>query len=117
MFTLLAESHTDVTIVRLSGDMLLADVAQLNRELDQYLLAPDVSQIVLDLSRIERVDTSGLGVLVSESTKLLNMGRRLILLTPSPQVAQLLKKAEIEGFFPTFESEEELNGYIPNAAE
>ncbi|WP_165174662.1 STAS domain-containing protein [Desulfovibrio sp. ZJ369] len=117
MFTLFAESHRDVTIVRLSGDMLLADVAQLNQELDQYLLAPDVSQIVLDLSRIERVDTSGLGVLVSESTKVRNMGRRLILLTPSPQVAQLLKEAEIEGFFPTFESEEELNGYIPNAAE
>lgn len=117
MFTLLAESHKDVTIVRLRGDMLLADVAQLNRELDEYLLSPDVSQIVLDLSGIGRVDNSGLGVLVSKSTGLLNTGRRLVLLTPSPQVAQLLKKVEIEGFFPTFESEEELKGYIPNAAE
>lgn len=54
MFTLLAESHKDVIILRLSGDMLLADVAQLNPELDAYLLSPGVSQIVLDLNRIER---------------------------------------------------------------
>lgn len=117
MFTLLAESHKDVIILRLSGDMLLADVAQLNPELDAYLLSPGVSQIVLDLNRIERVDTSGLGVLVSKSTKILNTGRRLVLLNPSPQVARLLKKVEIEGFFPTFDNEEELKGYIPNAAE
>ena len=63
------------------------------------------------------MDNAGLGVLVSISTKLQGRGRRLVLLNPAPHVAQLLKDAEIEGFFPTCESEEELKGYTPDTAE
>ena len=97
MFDLQAELYNKIIILRLTGDILLADV--------------------VDLSRAGRMDNAGLGVLVSISTKLQGRGRRLILLCPAPPVAQLLKDAEVEGFFPTYESEEELKGYIPDAAE
>lgn len=113
MFTLLAESHNNVTVLRLTGDMLLPDVPDLNRQLEAYILAPGIRQVVLDLSQVEKVDASGLGVLVSASSQ----GRRLVLLTPAPPVEELLRRSEIEGFFPTFYSEEELKGYIPDTAE
>ncbi|QCC85711.1 STAS domain-containing protein [Desulfovibrio desulfuricans] len=117
MFELKAESHTGVTVLRYSGNLLLGDVAQFSKLLEDHLLASGIRQVVLDLSRVEKVDTSGLGVLVSASTKGRGRGRRLVLLMPAPHVAELLRKAEIEGFFPTFESEEELKGYIPATAE
>ncbi|SDF47099.1 STAS domain-containing protein [Desulfovibrio legallii] len=117
MFTLLAESHNNVTVLRLTGDMLLPDVPDLNRQLEAYILAPGIRQVVLDLSQVEKVDASGLGVLVSASTKGRSQGRRLVLLTPAPPVEELLRRSEIEGFFPTFYSEEELKGYIPDTAE
>ena len=117
MFELKAESHTNVMVLRYHGNLLLPDVAQFSKLLEQYLLSPDIRQVVLDLSRVEKVDTSGLGVLVSASTKGRGRGHRLVLLMPAPHVAELLRKAEIEGFFPTFESEEELKGYIPDTAD
>ena len=117
MFELKAESHTNVTVLRYSGNLLITDVAEFSKQLEDHLLASGIREVVLDLSHVEKVDTSGLGVLVSASTKGRGRGRRLVLLMPAPHVAELLRKAEIEGFFPTFESEEELKGYIPDTAE
>lgn len=117
MFSLTAESHPHVTVLRYTGDMCLPDVAQITKALEDYLLAPHIRQIVLDLSKVGKVDTSGLGVLISINTKGYSLRRRLVLLNPAPHVADLLRKAEIEGFFPTFENEEELKGYIPDATE
>lgn len=117
MFTLQAESHKNVVVLRYLGDMQLPDVPQFSRQLDEHLLAPGIKQVVLDLSHVGKVDTSGLGVLVSASTKSRGHGRRLVLLMPAPHVADLLKKVEIEGFFPTFDTEEELKGYIPDTAD
>lgn len=117
MFSLQAESHNKVTVLRLAGDMVLPDVPDLSRQLDAYILAPGIRQVVLDLSEVNKLDASGLGVLVSASTKGRSQGRRLVLLTPAPHVTDLLRKSEIEGFFPTFYSEEEIKGYIPDTAE
>ena len=117
MFELRAESHTNVTVLRYSGNLLITDVAEFSKQLEDHLLSPGIREVVLDLSHVEKVDTSGLGVLVSASTKGRGRGRRLVLLMPAPHVAELLSKAEIEGFFPTFESEEELKGYIPDTAD
>lgn len=116
MFDLQAELYNKIIILRLTGDILLADVVEFNQQMKNHIAAPDIAQVV-DLSRAGRMDNAGLGVLVSISTKLQGRGRRLILLCPAPHVAQLLKDAEVEGFFPTYESEEELKGYIPDAAE
>ena len=86
MFELKAESHTGVTVLRYSGNLLLGDVAQFSKLLEDHLLASGIRQVVLDLSRVEKVDTSGLGVLVSASTKGRGRGRRLVLLMPAPHV-------------------------------
>lgn len=117
MFDLQAESHNNVDILRLTGDVLLPDVVEFNRRMEEGMAASNVPQAILDLSQAGRMDNAGLGVLVSISTKLQGRGRRLVLLNPAPHVAQLLKDAEIEGFFPTCESEEELKGYTPDTAE
>ena len=71
-------------------------------------------QVVLDLSQAGRMDKAGLGVLINLCFQLQGRGRRLVLLNPAPHVAQLLKDAQIDGFFPTCEREEELKGYIPD---
>ena len=117
MFALKAESHPHVTILRFEGDMCLSDVAQLTKELEAHLFAPHIRELVLDLSTVGKVDTAGLGVLVSINTRGLGMRHRLVLLKPARHVVALLRQAEIEGFFPTFDSEEELKGYIPDAAD
>ena len=67
MFTLQAESHKNVTVLRYLGDMLLPDVPQFSRQLEAHLLAPGIKQVILDLSHVDKVDSSGLGVLVKHT--------------------------------------------------
>ena len=74
------------------------------------------TQLVLNLSQVSSMDAAGLGVLVSLNTSMQRYGRRLVLLCLAPHIDKLLKEAEIEGFFATCESEEELKGFIPEAS-
>ena len=59
----------DLTVVRLDGELDIYTVAGFRSELDR--LDPAVSRIVIDLSDVTLLDSSGLGALVS----LLNQAR------------------------------------------
>lgn len=113
MYSLDVENTGVTLIVRLHGDVLLPEVASFNAVMRGHSKTPGITQLVLDLSGVGRMDASGLGVLVSLNTSMQRYGRRLVLLCPAPHVVSLLQQAEIEGFFPTLESEEELKDYTP----
>lgn len=110
-----ATQNTTLTI-HLTGDVLMEDVVPFNTDMRKHGKTPDITQLVLDLSQAGRMDFAGLGVLVSLSTSMQRYGRRLVLLSPAAHIEKLLKDAEIEGFFATCQSEEELKGFIPEAA-
>lgn len=79
MFSLQAESHNKVTVLRLAGDMVLPDVPDLSRQLDAYILAPGIRQVVLDLSEVNKLDASGLGVPGErQHQRAASQGRRLV---------------------------------------
>ncbi|MFR8276551.1 MAG: STAS domain-containing protein [Desulfovibrio fairfieldensis] len=65
MFDLQAELYNKIIILRLTGDILLADVVEFNQQMKNHIAAPDIAQVVVDLSRAGRMDNAGLGVLVS----------------------------------------------------
>ncbi|MDR2573819.1 MAG: STAS domain-containing protein [Desulfovibrio sp.] len=111
MFELEPKAYKKVTVLCLTGDVLIEDTQEFSRQLESHLFAPDVREVALDLSRTGRMDNAGLGVLVSASSKSRSRGRRLVLLSPAPHVTQLLKEVGIEEFFPMYESEDELQGH------
>lgn len=99
----------------LTGDVMLADVVEFNKIMREYSKKPNIINLVLDLGMAGKMDRAGLGVIVSLNTSMQRYGRKLVLLHPAPHINELLKEAEIEGFFPTCESIEELKGFIPEA--
>ena len=113
MFDIQTEQHGNIFIMRLLGSVLLPDALQFSKQLTALTASSSISQAVLDLSQVTAIDKAGLGVLVSMSTRYRGGGRRLVLLAPAPHVVQILKDAQIEGFFPTFDTEQELRGYFP----
>lgn len=115
MFALEPTLNNTTLTIRLTGKVLLPDVVSFNNIMREHSKTPNITQLVLDLSRVEQMDQSGLGVLVSLNTSMQRYGRRLVLLALAPHIDKLLKESEIEGFFPTCESEEELSGFIPEA--
>lgn len=112
MYSLEPRLQGTTMTLHLTGDVLMDDVVSFNKVMREHSKTPNITQLVLDLSRVERMNQAGLGVLVSLNTSMQRYGRRLVLLSPAPHVEKLLEEAQIEGFFPTCESEEELKGFI-----
>lgn len=117
MFTLDIENRKKTTIVRYHGTLLLEDAIPLRDELKKLLFAEDIAQVVMDLSEVREVDSSGLGALVNADTLGRSHGRGFILLAPSEQVRQLLREVDIEGFLTSYASEHELESNLADALE
>lgn len=112
MYHLEPEIQGNTLSLHLTGSVTLDDAVAFNNEMREYSKKPNITQLVLNLGEVENMDNSGLGALVSLNTSMQRYGRRLVLSHLSPHVEKLLVDAEIEGFFPTVESEEELKGFI-----
>ncbi len=56
----------------------------------------EISQIVLEMSRIEMLDSSVLGILLEAQQKLARRGGQIIILTPSEEMNDLLSMTDLE---------------------
>ena len=115
MFELVPEIQGSTLSLLLRGEVRFEDVVAFNDAMREHSKTPKISSLVLDLSEVKGMEKAGLGVLVSLNTSMQRYGRKLVLLRPSPIMQNLLLEAEIEGFFPTCESIEELKGFITDA--
>ena len=115
MYQLEPDIQGSTLTLHLKGSVLIPDVVAFNKVMREYSKQPNISQLILDMGSLEKMDQAGLGVLVSLNTSMQRYGRRLVLSHLPPHIEQLLKDSEIEGFFPTVESEEELRGFIQDS--
>lgn len=86
--------------------MILIPVDQLDRtavrELPKLLgpaLAKDKPRIALDLSKADRVDASGLAILVTWMKKTRQSGGDMLIVNPSLTAQQALKRTGLDGVF------------------
>ncbi len=84
-----------VTIVDLSGRIVLGEGSAGLRDLLRKLVSEGIKKILLNLRNVDYIDSSGLGELVSAFTsmrsqggelKLLNLTKRVLPLSPSHQL-------------------------------
>ncbi len=90
----------DGALVVLAGrlDVRGAPVA---REALQAALKAGKGELVVDLSRVELLDATGLGVLVAAHRRARLAGRRLVLRDAAPRVARLLSLTRIDRIIAT----------------
>jgi anti-sigma B factor antagonist len=80
-----------VTVVTIQGVIKLGESARNFSMYLEDLLAEDVPTVLLDLSAIDHVDSTGLGELVGYLQRFSEQGRRLALLNPHQRILNLLK--------------------------
>ena len=114
MYQLTLERFEQLLITRLIGNLTLPVAVDLRHELEEAVTLEKVKDIILDLTLVEEVDTSGLGVLVAVSTCARSYGKRLILCHATEEVHEALKHAAIDGFFPLLEDDEDLLAMMPD---
>lgn len=97
----------DVQVIRLRGSLTLgAPVNDLRQTVDHAIKAGD-SSLVLNLSDVRWVDSSGIGVLVKSLTAAKQVGGSIKLVNPSKPALQTLKMCNLLPLFEVYAEESE----------
>jgi len=94
--------HGNITIVAIQGVIKLGESARNFSMYLEDLLEEDVPVVLLDLSAIDHVDSTGLGELVGYLQRFSEQGRRLALLNPHQRILNLLKLTRLDDIFPLY---------------
>ncbi len=83
-------------IVRLSGDMDHHSAIGTREEIDLFLEEGDVKRLLMDLSGMQFMDSSGLGLILGRFRKCEEKGIKFVLLNPNDGVLKILRFAGVE---------------------
>jgi anti-sigma B factor antagonist len=97
----------DVLIADLTGRLVMGDAQKTFRDAVDEILATPWRKVVLNVSGLARIDSSGIGELVACLRNAQGAGTRLALLQPDDQLRRILHVSRVLPMFPTFETEEE----------
>ena len=92
-----------VTVVTIQGVIKLGESARQFSTYLEDLLNEGVRSVLVDLSRIDHVDSTGLGELVGYLQRFTEQGRRLALLNPYTRILNLLKLTRLDEIFPIYD--------------
>jgi len=106
--TKLSQRHlADVLLVSFSSPAQLTRQSREFKELMHSVLEQKDSRVIIDLGRVSRIDSAGLGLLMScYSHAVCNRGM-LKLLNPSAEVRRVLEVTHMDSVFETYQDEAE----------
>jgi len=96
-----------VTVVALEGVIRLGESARAFSTYLEDLINEKVPAVLIDLSGIDHVDSTGLGELVGYLQRFTEVGRRLALLNPHRRILNLLRLTRLDDVFPIYEEREQ----------
>jgi anti-anti-sigma factor len=97
--TLTSEREGDMHVVALAGELDLANAADVAQELAR-VEATDAEAIVVDLSQLEFIDSTGIRVLLEADARSRSDSCRLTLLRPPDRVLRVFKITGIDSRLP-----------------
>jgi anti-sigma B factor antagonist len=95
----------DVVVLKFSTSVQLIRQSRELQELSEGLLEQKDSKVLIDLSRVSRIDSAGLGLLMSCYSHAIRNRGMLKLLRPSPEVQKLLRLTKIDAVLEAYEDE------------
>jgi anti-sigma B factor antagonist len=101
-----------VSVLRFKANAELTHSAQELDELRREVLEQRDSRVIIDLSHVTRIDSAGLGQLMSCYSHLIKNRGALKVLNPAPEIRKLLDMTGLSTVIPTFQDEREaLNSF------
>lgn len=97
----------DVTVIDAAGRITLGEGASAFRDIIRDLAAKGDKKLLLNLSEVSYIDSSGIGELVSGFTTVTNHGGSLKLIGLSKRVKDLLQITKLYTVFEVFDDEAE----------
>jgi anti-sigma B factor antagonist len=87
---------SDVLVVALSGRVVIGEVADHFRDIVYNAIDRGARKVVINITEVTFIDSSGLGALVNAMIRMRNSGGKLKLTQPSTKVAELLELTRLD---------------------
>ena len=102
------KKHSDnFTILYVEGLIKLGESAEFFSSALENVLKNESSNVIIDFTKIDYIDSTGIGELVGYLGKFTTQNRKLILVNPSERIMKLLKLAKLDTVFKIYSTEEE----------
>ena len=102
------KKHTEnFTILYVEGLIKLGESAEFFSSALENVLKNESSNVIIDFTKIDYIDSTGIGELVGYLGKFTTQNRKLILVNPSERIMKLLKLAKLDTVFKIYSTEEE----------
>lgn len=92
------------TLLLVEGVIKLGESAQFFAQTLERVLERDRGDVIVDFSKVNSIDSTGIGELVGYLGRFKNRGRKLVLVNPSERILSLLEVARLDSMFPIYES-------------
>ncbi len=92
------------TVLNVEGVIKLGESAQFFAQTLERALDHDQGHVIIDFSKINYIDSTGIGELVGYLGRFRDFQRELILVNPSERIRKLLAVARLAELFPTYDS-------------
>jgi len=102
------KKHTEnFTILYVEGLIKLGESAEFFSSALENVLKNESGHVIIDFTKIDYIDSTGIGELVGYLGKFTTQNRKLILVNPSERILKLLKLAKLDTVFKIYDTEEE----------
>jgi anti-sigma B factor antagonist len=92
------------TLLNVEGVIKLGESAQFFAQTLERTLSDDSGHVIIDFSRINFIDSTGIGELVGYLGRFRSFNRDLVLVNPSDRIRKLLRVAKLDMLFPTYDT-------------
>jgi anti-anti-sigma factor len=106
-FSVEVQDGDEAVVIGVSGELDLASSPELERELERGS-APDAELLIIDLRKLEFMDSTGLSVLVRAHQKVTQSGKRFAVVKGPQQVQRLLSLTGVADRLTVVDTPEEL---------
>ena len=90
------EERSDTLLVHVGGEIDHHSAVGARTEIDEKILATRAERVLLELSAVEFMDSSGLGLIMGRLALVKQYGGTLAVLDPSPAVLKIMRLAGME---------------------
>jgi anti-sigma B factor antagonist len=85
-------------VIKLDKDIVASNVEEIKKELKQEL-AEGMTEITIDLSSVEMMDSMGIGILIATHNSLKKLNSQLNLINTSDDISKLLRTMRLHEHF------------------
>jgi len=104
-------SRSNLTILDIEGAIRLGESAEFFSQTLENVLLNETTNIVIDFTRINYIDSTGIGELIGYLSKFSGEDRQVILVNPSERIFRLLKVVRLDKVFKIFPDEDSAVAY------